>query len=68
MFIRKTTEADVAVAAKIYDDARLFMRLSGNANQWSNGYPNQETIRDDIKTGISYVCENDGEIIAVFMF
>ena len=68
MKIRKATEADVAAAAKIYDDARRFMRASGNTDQWANGYPNADTVREDIRAGVSYVCEEEGEILGVFMF
>ena len=32
--------------------------------QWQNGYPNDESIEQDIKDGYSYLVENDGEIIA----
>ena len=68
MIIRKTTAADVEEAAKIYDMARSFMRQSGNLEQWSSGHPNAEDIIRDIAEGSSYVCEENGEIIAVFFF
>lgn len=68
MTIRKTTVHDVAAAAKIYDDARAFMRAAGNPTQWANDYPNRESVLADIEDGVGYVCEDDGEIVAVFMF
>lgn len=68
MLIRKTTLADVDAAAQIYDDAREFMREAGNPTQWADGYPNRDTIIEDIENGVSYVCEENGEILAVFMF
>ena len=68
MIIRKTTELDVSRAAEIYDSARKFMRASGNLFQWNDGYPNADTVRDDIKEGSSYVLEDDGLVIAVFYF
>ena len=68
MIIRKTTAADVEEAAKIYDMARSFMRQSGNLEQWSSGHPNAEDIIRDIAEGSSYVCEENGEITAVFFF
>ena len=68
MNIRKTTENDIEICGKIYNDARKFMRESGNADQWNNGYPNKNTVAEDIRSGVSYVCEEDGEILAIFMF
>ena len=68
MLIRKTTAADVDAAAALYDSARAFMKESGNPNQWNGSYPNADNILVDIASGGSYVCEDDGEIVAVFYF
>lgn len=68
MLIRKTTRADVDAAAAIYDEARAFMRENGNANQWNTGYPGRESVLADIENGGGYVCEDGGEVVAVFYF
>ena len=68
MLIRKTTFADVDAASAIYSSARAFMRKAGNPNQWNGVYPNANNILEDIESGGSYVCEDDGEIVAVFYF
>lgn len=68
MIIRKTTLADVGAAEKIYKDARVFMRAAGNPTQWASVYPNRESVLADIENGVGYVCEDEGEILAVFMF
>lgn len=68
MLIRKTTAADVAAAAKIYEDARPYMRASGNHVQWTTAYPNGDTVLEDIERGIGYVCEDEGRVVAVFAF
>ena len=68
MLIRKTTAADVDAAAALYDSARVFMRASGNPNQWNGTYPNADNILADIESGGSYVCEDGDEIVAVFYF
>ena len=65
---RRTKFDDVKSVMQIYDDGRDFMIENGNPTQWENGYPSEDLIRDDIEKGQSYVCEFDGEIIAVFMF
>lgn len=68
MQIRKTTLADLDAAAKIYDDARVYMRESGNPNQWNTPYPNADTVRSDIERGIGYVCTDGDRVVAVFAF
>lgn len=68
MIIRKTEMKDLAAAGEIYDKAREYMRMSGNREQWSDGHPNAEDILADIAAGCGYVCEDGGEIVAVFFF
>ena len=68
MQIRKTSESDVAAAAEIYDSARAFMRSMGNLTQWSDGYPNAVSVLEDIAADASYVCEENGELLAIFYF
>ena len=52
----------------IYDAARQFMRENGNPDQWRSSYPDESTALSDSKLGIGYVCEDAGEIVAVFAF
>lgn len=52
----------------IYDNARLFMKQNGNPNQWVNGYPGLDLIKNDIFNGISYICIDGGQIVGVFTF
>jgi RimJ/RimL family protein N-acetyltransferase len=68
MIIRRATVADIDEAAKIYDMAKAFMREGGNPDQWPGDYPNGYDIALGIEEGVSYVCEEDGEIIATFLF
>ena len=68
MVIRKTVEADLFRIGEIYENAKRFMRESGNPNQWNKGTPNIETARNDMERGIGYVVEENGEIVATFMF
>lgn len=68
MHIRKTVEADLEAIGKIYENAKKFMRETGNPNQWNSGTPNIQTAREDMEKGIGYVVEKEGEILAVFMF
>lgn len=68
MQIRKATVYDIPRILTIYDDARAFMRRSGNMNQWTNGYPSEDILREDTAAGNLYVV-SDGELITgVFFF
>ena len=68
MTIRKTREADIPAISEIYSSAKDFMRKNGNPNQWAAAYPNSESARDDMENEIGYVCEDEGEVVAVFAF
>ena len=68
MQIRKTMAADLAQIDEIYKNAKKFMAATGNVNQWNSGRPNMQTAREDMEKGIGYVAEENGEILAVFMF
>ena len=68
MDIRKAELADLPRMMEVYADAREYMRANGNPNQWVNGYPSEEKIKEDIAVGESYVCVGHGEILGVFCF
>lgn len=68
MEIRKALPEDLDVLVGIFDRARQFMHATGNGNQWINGYPSRELIEENIQSGHSYVCEEDGEIQGTFYF
>ena len=68
MIIRPATVSDIDEAARIYDMAKAFMREVGNPDQWPGDYPNGYDIALGIEEGVSYVCEDGGEIIATFLF
>lgn len=68
MNIRKTTFDDMNVLLKLYENARTFMSNHGNPTQWGTAYPPASMLEQDITAGHSYVCEEDGYIIATFYF
>lgn len=69
MIIRKTEPKDLERVMQIYDIGRQYMRLNGNKDQWTNGYPQKELIQKDIEKSQSYVAENEGGIpVCVFAF
>ena len=69
MRIRLSKEEDLAVIMDIYAYARDFMAAHDNPNQWGpNKWPPEELIREDIRQGHSYVCENNGRVAGVFFY
>ena len=70
MKIRKSTEQDIDRMMEIYAFAREQMAKTGNSNQWGpTNWPPEELLREDIRTGNSYVCENDdGLVVGTFYF
>ena len=68
MIVRKTTMRDFNDVCDIYAQARVFMRESGNPDQWKDTYPPGEIIERDISNGKSYVCICDDITAAVFYF
>lgn len=69
MKIRKTEEKDIKKILEIYNFAREFMKKNNNPSQWADGYPSEETIRDDMKKEVSYVVEDEQkEVCATFAF
>jgi RimJ/RimL family protein N-acetyltransferase len=68
MKIRRSTPADIKAIGEIYSSAKSFMRENGNPHQWNKVGPDESTALSDAKRGIGYVCEDEGEIVAVFAF
>ncbi len=70
ILIRKSTMADLPALMELYESGRSTMRRSGNMKQWTHGYPTQETVKQDIANGNSYLCldESSGQAIGTFAF
>ena len=68
MTIRKTTPHDIPAVLEIYGSARKFMAENGNPNQWTDGYPGEDTVLHDIKNGDSYVITEGSETVGTFFF
>ncbi len=68
MNIRHTLPSDIDEVMAIYASAREFMKDSGNPNQWGSAYPPRALIEKDIESKVSYVAEENGEIVACFFF
>lgn len=50
----------------IFDKARQYMRRNGNNVQWTNGYPQKQTVASDVADGCFYLICLNGRIVACF--
>jgi len=62
MEIRKSRMEDIERIMCVIHEAQESMRANG-IPQWQDGYPNEEVISQDIKTGNSYVLVEDENVI-----
>ncbi len=67
MHIRKSQLSDLPVMQEIIAEAKTKMRESGNLRQWTDGYPSEEVLRNDIARGFSYVVEDGTRLVATFV-
>ena len=65
MTVKKTTEEDIASVVAIYDEARKTIAAFG-IDQWQNGYPNRESVEEDIALSRSYCIVEDGCVVGTF--
>lgn len=66
--VRLARPEEIDEVLAVYDDARAFMRTSGNPTQWSGGYPSREVLLADIAAGRLYVCAEEERLLAAFVF
>ena len=66
--VRLAEKNDLPEVAKIYDEARAFMRSYGNMDQWpTERYPALWSAEQDLEDGILYVTENEKGITGTFV-
>jgi GNAT superfamily N-acetyltransferase len=62
VILRKAKQSELQTIWEIIQYA-IAQRKASGSDQWQNGYPNEETIREDIAAGFGYVLEEDGVIL-----
>ncbi|MGA9211421.1 N-acetyltransferase family protein [Kaistella sp.] len=62
-YFRKALLADIETIWKILQQA-IERRKEDGSKQWQDGYPNPETIENDINNNFGFVLESKNEIIA----
>ena len=70
MNVRLAEEKDLLDILKIYENARQFMKVNGNPDQWKDNYPPKNLIENDIKEHkyLRVVEDEKGRLIGVFFF
>ncbi len=58
MLFRKTKKEDLEKVMEIINQAKKYFK-ENKIDQWQNGYPNEDSILNDIAEGESYVLCND---------
>lgn len=66
--IRRMKETDLEDVMELYAGARAFMKRIGNGTQWKDSWPPREVIEEDLEKQRIHVLEEDGTILAVFMY
>lgn len=66
--IRPATISDLPRILPIYQEARQFMRESGNPNQWGSDRPTESTLKEDIAKGQLFLCTDKEETVCVFAY
>ncbi len=66
MIIRNAKIEELCNIKQIYENAKLYMRASGNMHQWAGDYPELTLITRDIENKSCYVCEENGKLLGVF--
>lgn len=66
MKLRLTTINDIEDVMAIINEAKSYFKEQG-IDQWQDGYPNNDTIINDINNHEAYVLEDNGEVIATAM-
>lgn len=63
MEFRKSKKSDIKEIINIIEEAQNYFK-ENNIDQWQDGYPNEESIINDIENGQSYVLLKDNKVIA----
>ena len=63
IYLRRAQLQDLPAIMKIIDDAKELLKKNGSP-QWQNGYPNQETLTQDIAMQTNWVLINDNKVAA----
>ena len=67
MIIKKAENYNIEEILNVYQEAREYMAVNGNKEQWGDHYPPRTLIEEDINTGKCYLAV-DEKVCGVFYF
>lgn len=67
MEIRQAKSQDHKAIMRLINQAKAYFKAA-SIDQWQDGYPNEEGIRNDISLGHSYVLIDHDQVIGTFYF
>lgn len=67
MIIKKAENINIEEILNIYQEAREYMALNGNKDQWGDNYPPRTLIEEDINSEKCYIAY-DEKVCGVFYF
>ena len=65
--IRLAQKQELPRLLEIYEQAKVYMRRTGNPTQWAANYPGREQLLADMDAGQLYVLEEKGRLCACFL-
>lgn len=66
MQVRKAEMKDVSAMLRIVKQAQEDLKEM-KVNQWQNGYPNEEVLKQDVRSGKAYVVCNEAQIAGMMV-
>ena len=66
--VRKSEYKDLGRMEEIFSAARIYMKESGNPNQWKDDRPDMNQVNRDIEAGNSYIIEDNDRVVGTFAF
>lgn len=64
MEFRNAEEKDIPRMMEMVNQSKSSMKARG-IDQWQQGYPNEDVLREDLEKRISYVLEDDGLVVGM---
>lgn len=66
--VRAAREEDIPRMMELMASAKAIMRADGNFQQWNSHYPDEEVLLRDIRSGHSFVIEDNGIVHGTFAY
>jgi len=68
LVVRKAVAEDLQAVMAVLEAAKGIMRADGNMSQWSDGYPSEAVVLDDIAQGNGYAVMAGASLAGYFAF